>query len=532
VLGNANSQLYVRRLDQLQATSLAGTDDAQSPFFSPDGQWIAFFAGGKLKKIAVTGGAALTLCDAPTGRGGTWGDDGAIVFAPNVTQTALMRVSSSGGTPASLTTAGEVLQARWPQILPGGKAVLFTSSSTLAAFNDADLVVQPLSGGAPKVIQRGGFYGRYAPSGHLLYVHDGTLWAAPFDLSQLAVSAPPVPLIEGVTSNAANGGAQLAVSASGTLVYLPGQGTSGVPIHWMDHEGKTAPLRSAPSNWAALRFSPDGRRLALQLYLGSGADIWVDDWERDTLTRLTSDQGALPVWTPDGRRIVFTSNRGKEGKGNLYWQSAEGVRDAERLTVSANQQFAGSWHPSGRFLAFSEFSPPNGYDVMILPMEGDEASGWKAGQPTVFLSSRFDEREPMFSPDGRWIAYQSNESGGVEVYVKPFPGPGGTLPISNGGGSFPVWSRTARELFYGTPAQQIMVVSYRVEGASFRAEKPRLWSEGRYRFRGFPRPYDLHPDGKRFALPPASPGDVKQDHVTLIFNVFDELRRIAPVGTR
>jgi serine/threonine-protein kinase len=532
--GSANSQLYVRRLDQLQATPLAGTDDAQSPFFSPDGQWIAFFASGKLKKIGVTGGAAMTLCDAPAGRGGTWGDDGTIVFSPNVSETALQRVSSAGGTPVPLTPEGEVRQARWPQILPGGQAVLFTSSGMVASFNDGDLVVQPLRGGTLKVVHRGGFYGRYVPSGHLLYVHDGTLWAVLFDIKQLAVIAPPVPVIEGVTSNAANGGAQLAVSAGGTLVYVPGQGTSGVPIHWMDREGKTTPLRAEPLNWTAIQFSPDGRRLALQTGVIRNSDVWVHELARDSLTRVTSDSfNARPVWSPDGRRIVFMSNRGnQDAPPNLYWQLADGVRDAERLTHSPNAQFPGSWHPGGKLLAFAERSPEANFDVLILPMEGAEASGWKPGQPTAFLKSRFDEREPTFSPDGRWIAYQSNESGHDEVYVRPFPGPGGKWQISSGGGSFPVWSRTARELFYGTPTQQIMVVPYVVEGAAFRADKPRLWSEGRYRFRGISRPFDLHPDGTRFALAPATPTDTKQDHVTMIFNVFDELRRIAPVSTR
>jgi serine/threonine-protein kinase len=530
--GDGSSQLHVRRLDQLQAVPLAGTDDAQSPFFSPDGQWIAFFAGGKLKKIAVTGGAALTLCDAPAGRGGTWGDNGTIVFSPNVTlATHLLRVSSTGGTPVPLTPESDTPQARWPQILPGGQAVLFTSSRTAAAFSDADIVVQPLPSGAPKVVQRGGFYGRYVPSGHLLYVHDGTLWTAPFDLDRLAVTGPPVPAIEGVTSNAANGGAQVAVSASGTLIYLPGQGTSGVPIYWMDREGKTTPLRSAPANWTALQFAPDGRRLALQINLGSSAGNWVYEWARDTLTRLTSDAGgAKPVWTPDGRRIVFASSRGNQREGNLYWQRADGVGDAQRLTDSPIGQLPASWHPNGKFLAFTELNPQTNFDVLILPMEGDETSGWKPGKPTVFLNSRFNELEPMFSPDGRWIAYQSNESGRDEVYVRPFPGPGAKWQISTGGGVFPTWSRIAHELFYGTPNQQIIVSAYEAEGDAFRAEKPRLWSEEHYRSRGTFRPFDLHPDGKRFALVPAAPAPAgaKQDHVTVIFNIFDELRRIAP----
>jgi Tol biopolymer transport system component len=531
---NASSQLYVRRLDQLQAVPLAGTDDAESPFFSPDGKWIAFFAGGKLKKIAVTGGASVTLCDAPAGRGGTWGDDGAIVFSPGFSlATRLLRVSSTGGAPTPLASQSDTPQARWPQILPGGQAVLLTSSRTVADFDNAELIVQPLSGGAPKVVHRGGYYGRYLPSGHLLYVHAGTLWAAPFDLDGLAVTGPPVSVIEGVTSNAANGGAQVAVSASGTLVYLPGEETSGVPIHWMDRDGKTTPLRSVPANWTAPQFAPDGRRLAMQINMvGAGADIWVYEWERDVFTRLLTDPGnhANPVWTPDGHRIVFGSTPANQGTLNLYWRRADGVGDAQRLTNSPYGHVAGAWHPSGKFLAVAELNPKTNFDLLILPMGGDEASGWKPGQPTAFSSSRFDERNPMFSPDGRWIAYQSNESGRDEVYVRPFPGPGGKWQISTGGGVFPTWSRTARELFFGTPTQQIMVAAYEAEGNTFQPEKPQLWSDARYKPRGPFRPFDLHPDGKRFALAPAAPAPagVRQNHVTVIFNVVDELRRVAP----
>jgi Tol biopolymer transport system component len=248
----------------------------------------------------------------------------------------------------------------------------------------------------------------------------------------------------------------------------------------------------------------------------------VYEWERDVFTRLISDPGsyANPVWTPDGRRLVFGSTPGNQGTHNLYWHRADGVGDPQRLTHSPYGHLAGSWHPSGRLLAFAELNPQTNFDLLMLPMEGDEASGWKPGKPTVFLNSRFNEREPMFSPDGRWIAYQSNESGRIEVYVRPYPGPGSKSQISNGGGFFPLWSRTGRELFFATPTEQIMVSAYEIEGDAFRAEQPRLWSNGRYKPRGGFRPFDLHPDGKRFALAPAAPapGDASQDHVTVIFN--------------
>jgi Tol biopolymer transport system component len=531
-------QLFVRRLAQLQATPLLGTEAADSPFFAPDGQWIAFFAGGKLKKISVTGGAAVTLCDAPIGRGGAWGEDGWIVFSPNSAPGVnLLRVSSSGGKPEPLTSLAEdEVTQRWPQVLPGGKAVLFTGSSTTGAYDDANLVVQALPTGARKVVLRGGYHGRYLPSGHLVYIHDRTLFAAPFDSGRLEVTGQAVPALEGVTSNPLTGGAQFAVSSSGTLVYLPGQSTSGgKPIHWMDREGKMTPMRDAPTNWFDLLFAPDGHRLAVEINEGE-SDIWVYEWGRDTLTRLTSDPAddEKPVWTPNGRRIVFASRRGDNATSNLYWQSADGTGDAQRLTESKNRQYPASWHPSGMFLAFQELNAQTNFDLMILPLEGDDGSGWKAGKPIVFLNSPSDDREPMFSPDGRWLAYQSNESGRNEVYVRSFSGAEGTWKISTGGGLYPLWSRTKDELFYGTNEGQIMVAAFTVEGDSFRAEKAVLWSNGRHVARAFSRGFDLHPDGKRFALAPAgqTPGGAQQSHLTFIFNFFDELRRIAPVRAR
>jgi serine/threonine-protein kinase len=528
-------QLYLRRLTQLQATPLSETDDAQSPFFSPDGQWIAFFADGHLKKIPVTGGPVTTLCDAILGRGGAWADDGTIVFSPDVGPAGrLLRVSSAGGTTVPLTTlAQSEVNQRWPEILPGGKVVLFTSSRSPGSYHDADLVVQPLAGGARKVVVRGGSYGRYLHSGHLAYVHNGTLLAAPFDLKRMEVTGRAVSLIEGVSSNAASGGAQVAVSATGTLVYLAEASHSGAPIHWMDRKGRLTLLRATPANWAELVFAPDGRRLALTITDASQSDIWTYEWARDTLTRLTSDPAndVAPVWTPDGRRIVFASNRADTSTLNLYWERTDGTGGTQRLTESRHPQVPASWHPAGNLLAYFELNPQTSWDLMILPIDGNEAAGWKAGKPYVFLSSSFQEMGPVFSRDGRWIAYQSDETGRREVYVRPFPGPGAKWQISNGGGALPTWSRSKNELFYCTPDppnNQIMVAAYTVEGEEFHAEKPRLWSDKRIALRGGVHPFDLHPDGERVAFAPVeSLSGSKNDQVTVIFNVFEELHRIA-----
>jgi serine/threonine-protein kinase len=537
VQGVNGRQLHVRRLDQLRATPLAGTTDAISPFFSPDGQWIGFFANGKLKKVSVTGGASVTLCDAPNERGAWWGDDGTIVFQPIGTAGALQHVSAEGGSPQPLTTLdeGEVTQ-RWPQVLPGG-SILYTSAKLLGNYADASIVVQPASKARPTVLVRGGYFGRYVRSGHLVFVRDGALFAAPFDLDHLALTGSPVPVIEAINSTASIGSGQFAVSDTGTAVYFAGPGVAS-PVVWLTRDGKTAPLRSIAADWSNPRFSPDGQRLALDIYDGKQTSIFVYEWTRDALTRLTFEQGEQwhPLWTPDGRRIVYRWSE-PGGTLNLYWRRSDGGGNVQRLTNGRNPQIPGSWHPSGRFLIYVETTPATSLDLMLLPVDGDETSGWKFGKPEPFVNTPADETAPAFSPDGRWVAYQSNESGRAEVYVRPFPGPGGYWQVSTGGGRAPVWSSTQHELLYVGVDNRIMSALYSVKNDSFVAETPRPWSDVRLLTR--PRgpagtggmPFDLHPDGRRVAI--ALLGDnqaaLPANTVVFIFNFFDELRRIAPV---
>ena len=530
--------LYVRKLGQLKARVLSGTDDVESPFFAPDGQWIAFFAGGKLKKVPTAGGAVIPLCDAPAPRGGAWSEDGTIIFQADtrsVPNSPLTRISADGGTPQPLTPLadGEVTQ-RWPYVLPGGRAVLYTSSRVIGAFDDANLVVLVLSTGARNVVQRGGYHARYLRSGHLVYMHEGALFAAPFDLGRLEVTGQSVVVLDGIASNALSASAQFAASDDGTVVYVPGQSHgSNAPIHWMDRTGKTTVLRAQTANWSNIRFAPDGRRLAVEILNGQN-DIWVYEWARDALTPLTSDPASdtSPVWTPDGRRIVFASTRANPATPNLYWQRVDGIGEAQRLTESKKRQRPVSWHPDGKLLAFEEFDEQGRSDVMILPMTGDDQSGWKPGTPAAFMTAQTSATEPTFSPDGRWLAYTSNETGRDEVYVRPFPGPGAKTQISTSGGQFPTWSRTRRELLYGSGiAGQIMVAPFSTPGEGFHTETSRIWPEGRFENRGPWRMFDLHPDGERLGLRPGT-GNTPQSHITFVFNFFDELRRTATVAKR
>ncbi len=529
-------QLFLRRLDRLHAAPLPGTDGARSPFFSPDGQWIAFFAEGKLKRVAVSGGAAVALADAPNDRGGTWSEDGTILFVPiSGPGVSLSRVPAGGGPTEVLTrpdlAAGEVTH-RWPQALPGGKAVLFTANHTLGTYDDASIVVQTLPSGPRKVVATGGYHGRYLSSGHLVYMHEGTLFAVPFDLARLEALGAAVPVIEELVGAPRTAAAQFAVSSRGSLVYLPGRGFEGkLTVHWLDRSGKLTPLLAVPGQYSNLQFSPDGTKLAMEVYESNRVDIWVYEWGQDTMSRLTFDviDSSNPVWAPDGRNLAFGSSGGTQ-LGHIYWQRADGTGTPQTLTESKNVQTAASWHPSGRYIAFEDLSAQTGYDVMILPVERDAASGLKPGQPTPFLKSPSHEWQAAFSPDGRWLAYSSNESGNVEVYVRPFPGPGGKWQISTGGGFWPTWSPNGREVFFETPDQTLMVVSYREQGGSFLADRPRLWCETRIPTQQGLRGFDLHPDGRRLAVfqDVAEPGDAKRDQVVLFQNFFDELRRLAP----
>jgi serine/threonine-protein kinase len=424
---------------------------------------------------------------------------------------------------------------RWPQVMPGSQAVLFTAHVGSNNYDDAHIDVFSPKTGQRKTVQRGGFFGRYLAtpngSGRLIYMHQNTLFAAPFDLDKLQVTGASVPVLEEVASSG-NGGGDFTLSPAGTLVYLAGRGQQGVwTISWVDRAGKRQPLQ-APGAYYTPRFSPDGKRLAFTMSGSQGFDLWVKDLDRDTPSRLSFLKGTnnWPVWTPDGKNIIFKST--DPGASGLYWIRADGAGEAQRLTDGKHDEFPYAISPDGKRLALSALGNGGSPDLYTALIEG-EAAHPKLGKLELFLGTPFVEAYPAFSPDGRWLAYMSLESTTAEIFVRPFPGPGGRWQISTGGGSFPAWSRDGRELLFRGPDQRVMSVSYTAKGDSFIAGKPHLWSEVQVMTFGTLSTWDLAPDGKRMAVFLTDAADEKQKpptHLTFLLNFFDELQRRAPAG--
>ena len=540
---DGQSQLATRRLDQSQLTPLSGTEGADSPFFSTDGQWIAFFADGKLKKIAAQGGAPVTLSDASTFRmgpmsrcpAGSWGDDGNIIAMLNPT-VGLTRVASAGGQPAPLTVLakaeGEI--DNWPQVLPGSQAVLFTRLTGDIEYDSGNIEVVSLKTGKRKTILKGGFLARYLPSGHLVYVHQNTIFAIPFDLSRLETAGAPQPVLD---VGGRLGCRNFDFSQTGSFVACQ-PGNPPLSIFWLDSSGAPSPLQDVPgSSYSGPRFSPDGKRLAFSMTAQGHQDIWVQDLDRGAASRITALPGVSdnPVWTADGHNLIFRSSG--QPKPGIYGVPADGSVEAHRLLDLRSRDFPYSVSPDGKRLAIWDSGV--GGMIWTVPVESSRHS-LSLGKAEPFLQAgRFNpalpgRSAPAFSPDGRWMAYCSNESVQLEVYVVPFPGPGGKWRISTGGGKFPVWSRNGRELFFvDLNSNEIMVTTYKETADSFSATKPRLWSEKRLLDLGVAYAYDVAPDGKRLAAVLYADGSSEQKPLTnlaFLLNFFDELKRRVPVS--
>jgi serine/threonine-protein kinase len=523
--------LFTRRLDQSRANELPGTNGAIGPVFSPDGQWIAFYADGKYNKISVQGGAVVPLANMPFA-GATWNEEGDLITGgPG----SLLRIPSGGGTATKVTemSKGEFFAAL-PQALPGGKAMLFVSYPTLSA-GQARVEVVTLADGRRKTLVPGGTFARYLPttagSGHLLYTIKETLFAVPFDLDRLEARGAPVPVLDDVAYQTFSGGAQLDVSRSGTLVYRKGDGSKAQAmaiIQWLTPAvggaNQKAPLLSKIGNYMLPRLSPDGSRLAMMSIDQGVMNLWVYDLRRDVMTRLTSGGITAVAWSPDGRHLVFGTL-----KNGILWTRADGASEPRPLTGTSTNQSPWSITSDGKRLTYSEFASVG--QIWTVPLEENNGE-MKAGKPEQFRKNSFTEMNATFSPDGKWLAYCSNATGTYEVFVQAFPDTGGRWQISNAGGTVPVWSPNGRDLLYQA-GDQIMAVPYTAKGDGFVAEKPRVWLEKLGGFRaGFGTGWDLAPDGKRVAVvtPAETPAAPKQDHeVVMLLNFFDELRRRVPL---
>ncbi|HYV40524.1 MAG TPA: hypothetical protein VEO02_01915, partial [Thermoanaerobaculia bacterium] len=512
-------QLFLRSLDAAEASPIAGTEGAYSPFFSPDGRWLGFWVDGKIKKVSLSGGAPVAVCDCGVSDrllGATWGADDTIVFTQRWAN-RLFRVSAAGGAPQPVTKVTMKDQDRghlWPDLLPDGKSVLFTVF-TGGSLEDYAIAVASLATGEPRVLVKGGTFGRYAASGHILYARGATLFAVPFDAKRLEVTGAPFPVAEGVFQNT-NGGAGYAVSKNGTLLYAGG----GVllperSLVWVDRQGTVTPAAAIRRPFSNPSLSPDGRRVAVTVEAQT-YDVWVLDIERDSLTRLTfgKDDGN-PVWSPDGKRVAYQSSQA--GSYNIYIRPSDGSGSEERVTSDQDHaSFPLAFSADGKLLVFQK-THAGVPEIWVHSFE-------KGASPRPMLQGPFRHEAGALSPDGHWMSYQSDESGKTEVYVTAFPGPGGKWQISTDGGRGALWAPDGREIFYRKD-KKVMRVAV-TASPSFSASRPELLFEGDYEGWGIAR------DGKRFLMVKDEAAESAPKHLNLVLDWFEDLNARGPAGRK
>ena len=528
----AETELFKRPLDQAAATPMDGTIDATSPVFSPDGQWIAFAANGKLRKVPTAGGPTTDIADLGVGKvifGLDWGQKETIAFSIG---SAILRVPSSGGTPETVvsTDPGQRANIGQPHWLPGERGLFYTE--VIRAPFASRLLVLPQEGTDARVVVDGATDGRFVATGHLLYMKNGALVGAPFDLAQLRVTGTAVTLVDDVMHSMGGnidfntGAGQFAVGLDGTLVYALG-GVFPDPssqMVWVNRRGEETSLTQPPAGFYNLRLSPDGRRLAYaRTRPGSNGvtadrDIWVYDLERSAPTRLTlTESYRNPLWAPDGQSLVFSDM----SNGGLYTMAANGNGVPEHLNTVEQKLVSAASVTGDGLLAFVA-----GAEIWTVPLNGSR-------KPELFLKTPYTLSHPVFSPDGRWIAYCSEETGRSEVYVQSFPNAGQKTPISVEGGSEPVWARSGRELFYTEGFASSTIITMMVTDIDTKerisAGRPRRLFSGDYFSLRPTRAYDVSADGQRFIMAKNVRQDLKSTtQIEIVLNWTDELRRRIP----
>jgi len=522
----ANGRLYLRPIGQLGSTPIPGTEGgAGNPFFSPDGQWIAFWENGELKKVSITGGGPVKLCDSTAPLyGASWGADGSIFFGSG--NAGIWRVSDQGGTPERVIAVDEKRElASGPRLLQDGRTLLFTlltpnANTNAVGWDTADIVAESLDTHHRKVLLRGARDATYVPTGHLIYARGGVLFANAFDATRLVVKGGTVPLVEGVRDGGAiNAAAQFDVADDGTLVYVPVEAGAEAQrvLTWVTRTGAVQATAAPQRAYDFPRLSPDGKRVAVEI----GPQIWLFDLVRGTLTRFTFEgrTNETPVWTPDSKRIVFTSS--KDGPRTLYWLLADGSGGLERLTQSNYLHIASSVSPDGQSLMFHESSSGIQRNIMVLGL-GDRKT-------RSFLSTPANEGGARLSPDGRWLAYVSDESGRPEIYVQPFPGPGGKWQVSTDGGTEPVWNPNGLELFYRSGKKMIAVDT--TPNPSFSAGNPHVLFEGEYLSPNYPQlgsDYDVSSDGHKFLMVKETARSASVQQINVVLNWLEDVVRRVP----
>jgi len=528
---DGTSRVYVRRVDQFEVKRLAGTEGAAGPVFSPDGAWVAYIADGKLKKVPALGGPPTTVnAGNPDSIGIEWAPDGTLLFAPGFTL-GLARVAAAGGAaqPVIVPDPGKGESSYlWPRLLPGATDMLFViNPDNIASFDEARLAVETLGRpGSREILDAKGSSPFYLRSGHLVFFSGGSVRVAPFDARRRRLTGPAVPIIEGVPVTPHTGAVQAAISASGTLVYAPvGDEAVKSVLVAVDVNGHAQPLTDVlPSYLGEMSLSPDGQRVALRSAKAND-DIHVFDMPRGSLTRFTFEGGdeQNPVWTPDGTRLAYASQRG--GTPAMYWKAADGSGTPEQILVPAHPHRPSSFSPDGGILAYTEVHPQTGRDIWTVRLDAPSPR-----RPDAFLKTPYDEDLPVFSPDGRWLAYRSNESGRSEIYVAGFPGAAVRHQVSFDGGDQPQWAPDGRQLFY-TSGNRLMCVDVK-GGPALQPGKPRTLFERTTSVSAtdsgaWGHTYAVFPDGKRFLFVenPARP-EIRELRVVL--NWSEELKARVP----
>jgi serine/threonine-protein kinase len=518
----ASREMFVRRMDALAPTAVHDAFECFEPTVSPDSQWVAFSdeRDFTLRKVLLSGGSATPIASIRREmRGASWGDDDTIVYA---TIEGLWRVPASGGVPASIATPdrsrGEAEYA-WPELLPGSGAVLFTIGMA-GGPGDTAVAVRDLKSGATKVLVHGATSPHYSRTGHLLYVSEGALRAVGFDMGALEIRGTAVTVAEGVAAKA-SGGADAVIAGDGTLAYVAGISSVQRRLVWIDRGGARTVLPAPLRGYVAPRISPDGTRIALDVR-GQKADIVIWDIARQTLSQLTdtSSFDGLPVWSRDGRRIFFAS--GRNGTLNVFSQAADGSAPAQELFKSATVAQPNSITPDGMHLLYRNETATSSSDIMMVSLQGTIT-------PSPVLATKATELNGEVSPDGRFLAYQSNESGTEEVWVRPFPGvQSGRWQISANGGTKPAWAAGGRELYYVSPDSHLFRVDV-TSAPAFRAGTPTLAIETPIFQRVQPRTYDVSPDGRRMLIIEAvGNGESQLNTITVVSGQGDELKRLLP----